>query len=212
MEGIFSGEITVTSNLFLKLADDSFLRFTGLDMNASAAAVFSEEDVTTIKNAFRPSDGDYSVILHLRRKDGVFCVCLASFHVFFESEEMLLRIKISDLNELRSAKNEVNELRKIADAYFDILGGIMLRYIRATGFFEIFYINDSHRRVLFDVFAHGKTGAKGVYDFADCRYGTVDLRYDELGERYGSRTARTRRNFHKFRRNALMGISLLCSG
>lgn len=149
MEGIFSGEITVTSNLFLKLADDSFLRFTGLDMNASAAAVFSEEDVTIIKNAFRPSDGDYSVILHLRRKDGVFCVCLASFNVFFESEEMLLRIRITDLNELRSAKSEVNELRKIADAYFDILGGIMLRYIRATGFFEIFYINDSHRRVLF---------------------------------------------------------------
>lgn len=149
MESNYSGEITVTSNLFLKLADDGFLKFTGLDMTASAAAVFTDDDILTIKNAFKPSDGDYSVILHIRRKDGVFCACLATFHVLFESEEMFLRIRITDLNELRSAKNELVELKSIADAYFDILGGIMLRYMRKQGFLEIFYINDSHRRVLY---------------------------------------------------------------
>ena len=94
MENNYSGEITVTSNLFIKLADDGFLKFTGLDMNASAASVFAEEDVSVIKNAFKKtSGGDYSVMLSLRRSDGVFCACLASFHVFFEGCEMLLRIK-----------------------------------------------------------------------------------------------------------------------
>lgn len=150
MESNYSGEITVTSNLFLKLADDGFLKFTGLDMNASAASVFAEEDVSVIKNAFKKtSGGDYSVMLSLRRSDGVFCACLASFHVFFEGCEMLLRIKIADLSELRAAKNELKTLKNVADAYFDILGCVLLKYERKKQLLEIFYINDNRRRVLF---------------------------------------------------------------
>ena len=150
MENNYSGEITVTSNLFLKLADDGFLKFTGLDMNASVASVFAEEDVSVIKNAFKKtSGGDYSVMLSLRRSDGVFCACLASFHVFFEGCEMLLRIKIADLSELRAAKNELKTLKNVADAYFDILGCVLLKYERKKDVLEIFYINDNRRRVLF---------------------------------------------------------------
>lgn len=150
MSNNYSGEITVTSNLFLKLADDGFLKFTGLDMYASAAEVFAEEDVSVIKNAFKnTSGGDYSVMLSLRRKDGVFCACLASFHVFFEGCEMLLCIKIADLSELRAAKNELKTLKNIADAYFDILGCVLLKYERKADELEIFYINDSRRRVLY---------------------------------------------------------------
>lgn len=150
MENNYSGEITVTSNLFLKLADDGFLKFTGLDMNASAASAFAEEDVSVIKNAFKnTSGGDYSVMLSLRRSDGVFCACLASFHVFFEGCEMLLRIKIADLSELRAAKNELKTLKNVADAYFDILGCVLLKYERQSDLLEIFYINDNRRRVLY---------------------------------------------------------------
>ena len=150
MENNYSGEITVTSNLFLKLADDGFLKFTGLDMYASAAEVFAEEDVFVIKNAFKKtSGGDYSVMLSLRRSDGVFCACLASFHVFFEGCEMLLRIKIADLSELRAAKNELKTLKNVADAYFDILGCILLKYERKNELLEIFFINDNRRRVLY---------------------------------------------------------------
>lgn len=150
MENNYSGQITVTSNLFLKLADDGFLKFTGLDMNASAASAFAEEDVSVIKNAFKKtSGGDYSVMLSLRRSDGVFCACLASFHVFFEGCEMLLRIKIADLSELRAAKNELKTLKNVADAYFDILGCVLLKYERKKDILEIFYINDNRRRVLF---------------------------------------------------------------
>lgn len=150
MENNYSGEITVTSNLFLKLADDGFLKFTGLDMNASAAAVFAEEDVSVIKNAFKnTSVGDYSVMLSLRRSDGVFCACLALFHVFFEGCEMLLRIKIADLSELRAAKNELKALKNVTNAYFDILGCVLLKFERGKQLLEIFYINDNRRCVLF---------------------------------------------------------------
>lgn len=150
MENNYSGEIIVTGNLFLKMADEGFLKFTGIDMYASAADVFTEEDVSVIKNAFKNTSGDdYSVMLSLRRSDGVFCACLASFHVFFEGCEMLLRIRIADLSELRAAKNELKALKNIADAYFDILGCVLLRFERKSDLLEIFYINDNRRCVLY---------------------------------------------------------------
>lgn len=151
MKGNYSGEITVTSNLFLKLADDGFLKFTGLDMNASAETAFAEEDVPVIKNAFKSGvGGDYHVMLSLRRADGVFCACLASFHVFFEGCEMLLRIKIADLSELRAARNELKKVKSLANAYFDLLGCILLKYERTSELLEVYYINDNRRRVIYN--------------------------------------------------------------
>ncbi len=150
MKKYYSGVFTVTRHLFIKLADEGFLKFTGLDMNESVKKVFTNESLSVIENAFKcASSGDYSVILDLRRNDGIYCAFLATFHLFDEDEEKLLEISVNDLSELRESRNELKAYRRTAETYLDIIGAVLIDYERSTDVLEIFYINDSRKRSIF---------------------------------------------------------------
>lgn len=147
----YSGEITVTENLFLKLADSNFLKFTGLDMYASVEEAFVREDAEIIRNAAEKlEEGERSAVLRLRRADGKLCEVLAVFRKIAADDKVFLHMDISELSGLRAAKKELDEYRREADAFFGILGGVMFKYERSGDFLKIFYVSGSRRHTVYE--------------------------------------------------------------
>ena len=148
MKKTFIGEVIVTENLFIKSADYDFLKFTGLDMNASIADVISPGDLPLFKSMpERLRKGDIAIVLGIRSKKGKYCPFFAELHAISNEEwdQILIKITFTDLKCLLDNERILKNTRKITAAYFDVIGDILLGYDREIDELEIYYINDSRR-------------------------------------------------------------------
>lgn len=151
MKEAFFGEITVTEGLYLKSADFGFLEFTGLEMNASIESVIYPDDLQLIKNAKqRLENGSYYVILRMRDANGDYCPFLAEVKSISHADwdAILVQISFTDLNLLIESDSIRKESIKLTEAYFDVLGDILMEYDRETDSFEAYYVNDSQRHTV----------------------------------------------------------------
>lgn len=149
MKKTFIGEMTVTESMYIKSADYAFFQFTGLeDINASIESAIYPDDFELIRNApERLKKGTYSAVLRVRDKDGEYSPFLAEVKSISHADwnQILVHISFKDLNGLLENDNIRKEDIKIAEAYFDVLGDILISYDRRTDNFDLFYINDSKR-------------------------------------------------------------------
>lgn len=151
MEKAFLGEIAVTEHLYLKAADYGFLKFTGLDMNASIEDAINKDDLPLLVNSKeRLQKGPFSVVLRVRDDKGRYKPFLAELKALAgkETGEIYIHIAFTDVNCLLDNERLIKEMRNITAAIFDILGDIFLEYDRADDLLEVYYVNDSRKHYL----------------------------------------------------------------
>lgn len=146
MKKTLIGEITVTENLYIKSADYGFLKFTGLDMNDSIEDAVYKDDLPLLSQAkSRLENGAFCAIIRLRGSDNQYFPFLAEIDSITNEEwdQILVHISFADLNSLRENENLLKENRKIINAYFDVLGDILIGYDRDMDEFQMYYVNDA---------------------------------------------------------------------
>lgn len=148
MKKTFIGEVIVTENLFIKSADYAFLKFTGIDMNASIADVITPEDLPLFKNVHeRLLKDDVAAVLGVRNNKGEYFPFFAELHAISNAEwdQILIKITFTDLRCLLDNERILKHTRKLTAAYFDVLSAVLIAYKRDIDEIEVYYINDARR-------------------------------------------------------------------
>ncbi|MCH5204803.1 MAG: GGDEF domain-containing protein [Oscillospiraceae bacterium] len=151
MKEKLNGEITVTENLYMKSADYKFLEYTGLDMNSSIEAAVYPDDLPILTNMRQKLEGgSYYAVLRLRGADGSYHPFLSKIKAVASKkwDYILVCISFADLDFLIENDNIRRDEQIITDSYFDVLGDILIEYDRRSDKLEVYYVNDSRRRVV----------------------------------------------------------------
>lgn len=119
---MYESNVTINQKMYIKRADDSFLKYTGIDMSASVMKAVHPEDRDRFRNAVEDLklDGIPQNMVFVRLKNNTGAYIWATVNMQYESydlEHKLIQLNVSEWNEVKNHKKSYEEQQQKADNY-----------------------------------------------------------------------------------------------